>query len=450
MQISPNRQPSAHEQARPELVERRQNAPLQCANTFHAMSTLIICLPFAAPGATTSYDYAITPDGRSLVDHGGVPLALLPAPARGGDVVAVVPASLLSWHAVDLPKGVGSGSPRLRLVLENLLEDRLLDDPVNLHLALAPGASVAGPAWVAVCDKSWLRGHLQALEAAQRPITRVVPEFSPELGPLHVHALGDADLPQLLVTGQAVGGVLRLPLSAAAMALLPADEALVTFAEPAVAELAEQLLERKVTLLTRSERWLDATRSPWNLAQFDMSNSGRARTVKRLSGVLSELLQAPGWRPARWGVAVLLGAQLLGLNAWAWKEQSAFEARRAATQAVLTQTFPQVRLVIDAPLQMEREVAALRQATGATSGGDLETMLAALGSATPVDRSASAIDFLAGEVKVRGLQLSAQEASSLSARLKAQGYTARQEGDALIVKQDAARNSSNNKPGGTL
>ena len=415
------------------------------------MSTLIICLPLVASSAATPYDYVITPDGRVLAEHASVPLALLPAPAKGGDVVAVVPASLLSWHAVDLPKGVGLGSPRLRLVLENLLEDRLLDDPGNLHLALAPGASATGPVWVAVCDKAWLRGHLQALEAGQRPITRVVPEFAPELGPLHVHAVGDTDLPRLVVTGQAVGGVLHLPLNAAAIALVPAsqpDAELVTFAEPAVAELAEQLLERKVTLLTRSERWLDATRSPWDLAQFDMANSGRARTVKRLSGVLSELLQAPGWRPARWGVGVLLGAHLLGLNAWAWKEQSAFQTRRSAVQGLLTQTFPHVRLVIDAPLQMEREVAVLRQATGATSGGDLEAMLAALGTATPLDRSASSVDFLAGEVKVKGLQLTAPEAASLSGQLKRLGYGARQDGDALIVKQDTARNNNSNKPDG--
>lgn len=363
--------------------------------------------------------------------------------------MAVVPASLLSWHAVELPKGVGLGSPRLRLVLENLLEDRLLDDTADLHMALAPGASVTGSVWVAVCNKTWLQGHLQALESAQRPITRVVPEFAPETGPLHVHAVGDADQQQLVATGEAVGGVLRIPLHASNIALVPSslpDEQSLIFAEPAVSELAEQLLERKVTLLTRSERWLDAARSPWDLAQFDMANSGRARTVKRLSGVLSDLLQSPSWRPARWGIAVLLGAQLLGLNAWAWKEQSAYQARRAATQGLLTQTFPQVKLVIDAPLQMEREVAALRQATGATSGGDLEALLGALGSAAPPDRTASAIDFLAGEVKVKGLQLTAQEASNLAGQLQGQGYAVRQDGDALVVKQETIRNTSTNPP----
>lgn len=401
------------------------------------MSTLIICLPLVAASAAPHYDYAITPDGRVLADHASVPLALLPAPSKGGDVVAVVPASALSWHAVDLPKGVGSASPRLRLVLENLLEDRLLDDPASLHLALAPGPTAAGLVWVAVCDKTWLRGHLQALEAAQRPITRVVPEFAPEAGPLHVHAVGNADLPHLVVTGLAVGGVLRLPLVAAAVGLIPAsklDEAPPAFAEPAVAEQAEQLLGRSVALVTRSERWFEAARSPWDLAQFDMANSGRARTVKRLSGGVRALLQAPGLRPVRWGIAVLLGAQLLGLNAWAWKEQAALQAGRAATQGLLTQTFPHVKLVVDAPVQMAREVAALRQATGATSGGDLEAMLAALGAAAPADRSASAIDFLAGEVKVKGLQLTPQEAPSLSAQLGAQGYAVRQEGDTLVLK----------------
>lgn len=401
------------------------------------MSTLIICLPSAAYSATASYDYALTSDGRTLTGHASVPLTLLPSAEQGGDVVAMVSVSLLSWHAAELPKGVGSGSPRLRAVLENLLEERLLDEPALLHLALAPGAAVDGTVWVAACDKNWLRGHLQALEAAGHPVARIVPEFAPETGPLQLHAVGEIDSPQLVVTGQNAGGVLRLPLNAAALSLLPGvGEDVAILAEPGLAALAEQLLQHKVVLLTRQQRWLDASRSTWDLAQFELANSGRARTFKRLSSAGRELLHAPGWRPARWGVALLLLVNLLGLNLWAWKERSALQTRRTAIQATLTQTFPQVKLVVDAPLQMEREVAALRQATGATSGQDLEAMLAALGGATATSVAAAAIEFSVGEAKVKGLKLSAQEAAGLFGRLKAQGYAARQEGDTVFVKQD--------------
>ena len=80
--------------------------------------------------------------------------------------------------------------------------------------------------------------------------------------------------------------------------------------------------------------------------------------------MLQTLRYAPEWRAARWGVAMLLLTQLIGLNAWAWKERSALQAKRDAVRTTLTTTFQSVRVVVDAPVQMEREVAALRQATG--------------------------------------------------------------------------------------
>ena len=409
------------------------------------MSTLIICLPLAASGATTGYDYALSPDGRSLGVHSSAPLSLLPTPARGGEVVAVVPAAMLSWHRVELPKGVGMGSPRLRPILESLLEDRLLDDAARLHLALAPAADADGGIWVAACDRQWLGSHLQALEAAQRPVGRVVPEFAPSTGPMRLYALDEPGFPQLVITGQNAGGVLRLPLSASAPEMIPAlpegtpaeDLETMVLAEPGVAAAAEQTLQCKVSLLTRPQRWLDAARSPWDLAQFDLISSGRTRTVKRLSSIGRELLQSPGWRPARWGVAALLLAHLVGLNAWAWREQSALDATRASLRTLLTQAFPQVRVVVDAPLQMEREVAALRQATGAASERDLETMLAAAGSALPAGRSPGGIEFAAGEAKLKGLQLSAQEGTNMSLQLKNVGYAVRVEGDTAVIKPDS-------------
>ena len=420
------------------------------------MSTLIICLPplvsGALPGAAAAYDYAVTSDGRTATVQASAPLALLPSVARGSEIVAVVPVAMLSWHRVEIPKGVGMGSPRVRVILESLLEDRLLDEADQLHLALAPDAAAGAATWVAACDKRWLRAHLQALEAAGRPVGRIVPEFSPVAGPLQLHVLGDADTPQMVATGGAVVGVQYLPFSAAAMSLLPlpsvssmpgvvmedndvdAGADMLVFAEPIHAAQAEHLLQRKVGLLTRPQRWLDASRSPWDLAQLELLSSGRTRTVKRLSGVGRDLWQSSAWKPARWGMLLLLLANLVGLNVWAWKEQSALARQRAAMVSTLTQTFPQVKVVVDAPVQMERQVAALRQATGVSSGRDLEAMLAALVTALPSDRSADGIEFVAGEARFKGLKLQGADTAPLVAQLKALGYIARVESDVLSLR----------------
>ena len=135
------------------------------------MSTLILFLPQAPCGPTTAFSYTLTADGHTELRHASAPAALLPEPARpGGEVVAVVPARALSWQRVQLPQGVplgaGQQTPRLRSVLEGLLEDQLLDDPAQLHFALEPGARAGKPVWVAVCDRAWLREALQVLEAA--------------------------------------------------------------------------------------------------------------------------------------------------------------------------------------------------------------------------------------------------------------------------------------------
>ena len=75
---------------------------------------------------------------------------------------------------------------------------------------------------------------------------------------------------------------------------------------------------------------------------------------------------------------LLIALQVLGLNALAWRERSALNAQQDSLQSILTTTFPSVSLVIDAPLQMQREIDALQQKSGAVSSTDCEPLLAAL------------------------------------------------------------------------
>ena len=412
------------------------------------MASLVVCLPSGAAGPTVSYAYVVSQNGQQMLQQGGATAVLLPALARGSELVAVVPLAALSWHTVDLPSGLGTASPRLRSVLSGLLEDQVLDDVDALHLALAPQISSApnGQTWVAACNRGWLQGHLQALEAAQRLVARVVPEFAPDLNELQLHALGDAESAWWVMTGKPVNGLMRLPFSSGAMSLLPAlnessdmtaaDDQLLplVFAEPALAERAEQFAQRKVSLMTRPQRWLDAARSQWDLAQFDLARNARSRALKKVSGAFASLLGAPEWRPVRWGAVALLVVNGVGLNVWAWRQSADLATTRAAIESTLTQTFPGVKVVVDAPLQMQREVIALRQASGAVSSGDLEAMLAALGASAQPSMRISSIDFSAGELRVKGSAISPQEAGSLPAELKAKGYAVVVDSDSYAIK----------------
>mgnify|MGYP000022221196 CR=1 FL=1 len=399
------------------------------------MSTLIVTLPLPPVGNAPEYGWLLSPDGQGMGEYGSATAALLPQPSgAGAEVVAVVPARALSWHQVTLPKGTAAGSPRLRAVLEGLLEERLLDEPAALHFALQPQPRPGAPVWVAACDRAWLRDALQALEAAQRPAARIVPEFAPG-EPASAHVLGEPEQAALVLADG--NGVLVWPLAAGSAPALP--DGLPVLAEPAVAALAEQVLQRRVTLQQAAQRQLQAAQSAWDLAQFDLASSGRARALRKLSGRWGELLRAPQWRAARWGALVLVAAHLVGLNAWALKERSTLAAKRDTVRSILTSTFPKVKVVVDAPLQMEREVALLRQATGTASGRDLESMLAAFSAAAPASTAPAAIEFVANELRLKGLKLGAAELQAAITGLQARGYAARSEGDSLVLRQEAPR-----------
>ncbi len=403
------------------------------------MSLLLITLP---PGPPGQYPYASSVDGQTLERQGASAANLLPPAGRGVETVAVVPAALLSWQRVTLPKGVGAGSPRLRAILAGLLEDQVLDEPERLHFALAPAASDKGETWVAVCERDWLRAHLQALDGAGRPVQRIVPELAPDAGPRHLQLVGSPERPTVLLSGDGVaGGVQCLPLDAAAQSLLLAAEvdqagapdAEAVLAEPAVAELAERWLRRPPTIRTAAQRALLASRSSWDLAQGELARSGRARTARRMGSLWRDLLYAPQWRPARWGVLLLLLANLIGVNAYAWRERDQLAQRQALINGVLTQAFPHVKVVVDAPLQMAREVALLRQATGASSARDLEPMLAALGAVMEAQAVPEALEYAGGVLRVRGPRWDAGQLGAANERLGAIGYQARTEGEQVVI-----------------
>ena len=395
------------------------------------MATLILTLPRTGLQAGSVVDYVLSPDGLAVGTASSAPVALLPSAGTGRvtETLLLVDAAQLSWHRVQLPKGAAGNSSRLRAVLEGLLEDQLLDDPATLHFALAPGAAKDASTWVAVCDKAWLRNGLQAFEAAGITVARIVPELVPDAladasqsaGAGSLYAIDNAGQPLLLHAS--ASGVTPWPLQASAVALLqwPQDAAL--RAEPAIAALAEQLFGRSVQLQSRAERALAACQSDWDLAQLDLVNNQRSRSLKRLGGAARTLLQAPRWRAARWSLLALIAVNLLGLNVRAGAERAALQAQRKAIDTVLTGTFPATQVVVDAPVQMQRAVAALQQSTGALGMRDFETLLGAWAHAAPTAPAPSGIDFANGELHLHGVALAGPALAEATQALKAQGYT---------------------------
>lgn len=356
----------------------------------------------------------------------------------GAATVVVVPAQALSWHQVQLPTGGLRPAARLRAMLEGLLEDQLLDDPAQLHFALAPDAKAGQPIWVAACARPWLRDALQMLEQHGHTVRAIVPEFAP--------TLGTAEQLTLLTQANSAWavwcddqGVHQRPAGSANEAfsaqLPPFAQRLPALAEPALADLAASLGLENVTLQPATQRLAQCATSSWDLAQGELAP--RNPWVRRLQEGARTVWQAAAWRPARWAVLALIGVQLLGLNVAAWNARSQLTALRAALGSTLTTTFPATPFVVDAPLQMERAVAALRNAQGALSPSDLESQLSALAS-TPsfqaleaAGTAPTAIDFVAGSLRVQGLGLSAEALPSLQSELRPLGYNAAQLADTL-------------------
>ena len=333
------------------------------------------------------YGYATSPDGLMLATDGRCAPALLP---KADNVIAVLSDADVSWHRIVLPK---APAQRLRAALGGVLEEALLDDADAVHLAVAPLAAPGQLTWVAAVDRRWLRAELAALEKANVFVDRIVPTAWPDDPPAGHFAEADDEIgshtPGIVLHWSHADGVASIRLQGGlARALVPtsAVQGIRWSATPGAAAAAEQWLSAPVNVMPPAQRLLQAARSLWNLRQFELAR--RTRGARALRDSFRQFL-SPAWRPVRWGLAVLVAAQIVGLNAWAWHQRAAVEAKRAAIQNLVKAAYPRVNVQEvqrDASAVMQREAQALRTQAGRPGDTDLETLLQAAASAWPADR----------------------------------------------------------------
>lgn len=415
----------------------------------------------------TEWSYVFSSDGRTVSRSGRTATALLP---RAENVVAVLAASDLSWHRLTLPR---ASAARMRAALDGALEEALLDDTQAVHFALAPKSAAPGATWVAATQRGWLSAVLAELESSGLSIDRVVPGAEPAsaasatsaAAAAHGHFTHQADVaeddPPLLTLAHAsgvaslriVGSLPRALVTRVVAAAAAADTATdatgatdatdvtdgtVTWsATPAAATAAERWLGAPVAVVGEPQHLLSRASSAWNLRQFDLVARRRGT---RLLGAAARRFFTREWRLQRWGLVALVAVQLIGLNAYAWQQQRSLAQKREALNTLLRSTHPQVRTVLDAPLQMLRETEALRIIAGRAGDADLETLLAAAATAWP-DGAApvQTLRFESGRLLLSAPGLGAAQVAAMSERLRALGLDATWQDGRAVISRGAAR-----------
>lgn len=410
------------------------------------MSTLVILLPSRprlASGADTAPParegaaellYVLSPDGLNITRQGRAKAALLP---KADSAIVVLADTDVSWHRIAVPKAPGA---RLRAAIAGVLEEQLLDDAEDLHFALAPNLAGGQTGWVGVIDKVWLKGELIALDKAGVSVERAVPMSWPEDMPLgHFSAAfgDDASAPMQLTWADAKGVICMAVNGALAKQMLKqwtAQPARWT-AHPAVAAPAERWLGGSVSVLSDEQRLLRSMRSLWNLLQFDIAPKHRGTVALRDA---LRRFRSVGWRPVRWGLAALLALHVIGLNLWSWHQERQIAAKRGTMVTLLRNAHPQVRAVLDAPAQMQRETDLLRAAAGKTGDSDLETLLGAAAAAWPAGQAPlQTLKFDNGRLMFAAVGWTDTQVAEFRSQLAGGGWTVAQDGSALTISRPA-------------
>ena len=389
------------------------------------MSTLIILLAaqprLAAPTtaghvAPAEFDYVLSTDGTRVTEHGRAAPAALP---RAALVVAVLRPGDVAFQRVAIPKAPAA---RMRAALTGVMEEALLEDEDEVHLALAPDAKPGGEHWVAVVNKPWLRAQLAALEAGGVALDRAVPSWWPDQGIAgHTFREGGPDEPAQLAWRDDAGVLcvpLGSPVARALVAALPEDTVVRWTATPETALDASEFVGMPVASVTDEEQGLRAARAGWTLLQFELAPQRRG--VKLVRDLAARFAFDPAWRVTRLGLVALIAVTLLGLNIRAFQENHRIAQKKAALTAAVAEAFPNVKTIYDPASQAQREIDTLRAAAGRPGDGDLETLLQAAESAWPQSHSPiDSLKFEPGHLTLPAAGWTPQEIERFTTQLRA-------------------------------
>jgi general secretion pathway protein L len=183
-----------------------------------------------------------------------------------------------------------------------------------------------------------------------------------------------------------------------------------------------------------AHRLLQASRTLWNLRQFDLASRHRGT---RALGDAWKQWRGSSWKPVRYGLAGLVAAHLLGLNLWAWHQHAAIAAKQEATFALVKSTFPRVSendIRRSAMLVMLREADTLRLQAGKPGDTDFEPMLQAAALAWPSEMPpVDNIRYEPGRLTLVASGWQPSQLEQFKNRLRPAGWQAEQSSEGPVV-----------------
>ena len=357
--------------------------------------------------------------------HGESRLSELP-PAN--EVELIISASRVLLTRVKLPPG---NTQKLADVIGYAVEDKLLGDPETVHAAVGR-RNADGTITAAIVDRAWLGGVRERFSAMGRRPTRAVSEIA--LVPATAGAWdavwhGDHGW---LRNGDDEGFMLDPAAGAAPLALrLAVQEARSAGAAPAriVVHPAEG------NVLPELARWQQELElpveagTPWSWQKADIP---ALRGINLLQGkFVSSRSRAE--LASRYRLPLRLAAGIAGLYIvvssadWAWLAWQKHTLEARMTQTFKT-AFPDAKTIVDAPLQMRRNLADMQRARGEAQPGDflplLATALPVIGAA---GGNAQSVQYERGKLQFDLRLAQVEPAEALNQRLSAAGVAARVE-----------------------
>lgn len=378
----------------------------------------------------------------SLLDAGASPLrqgeSVLAEAPRADRVVAVAPVNHLVFIETPLP---AVAPAKRNALLRYAIEDKLTIDPATVH-ALVLGKALSGDHLIAAIDRGWLAGALawltrakhapQALVSSAAAVAVAPGEWSVAVDGAHAFAR------------RADGFVHSFDVDAAREPPFALGLAL---AEARAHGQAPTALALHGIDAAAAERWSRVFELPVRIAAAPANPAAAllaaARNTNLLTGEFAPAEAGAAWRaalvPAAFLAAAILLAHLGFVLAENWRLDRERAAREQAMNDVFREAFPGAMAIVDAPLQMRRNLDRLKAERGIASEDDARARIAALSQIVQaLPEGSVAIVALSVREGAATLDLTVRDAAAQATRTALERALARVPGARLETREAGA------------